>query len=445
MERCTRVKVVGLVLALLASAEPGTAQTISELRLASSGSGLVGLTAGPDGNLWFIQGLGTGIGRMSLAGAATVFPVMGGSYPTNVTVGPDGNLWFTVRGGDRIGRADADGNVDYFQLPALRDPVDIVAGPDGALWFTEQGGNRIGRMTTTGVLTEYPLPVFPSSPFGICLGPDGNLWFTEANGYRIGRLTPTGGLTEFATQGTPIGITAGPDGALWFTQQFGNNIARITTSGQITEFAVPSAWAEPFWITSGPDGNLWFSERAAHKIGRITPAGVITEIPVPSGGQPFRLTTGPDLAIWFTEYDNDRIGRVNLTPFQAGPYSFHTLDPCRALDTRDPSGPTGGLPIGPVGVPDALLVLTPRCALPFDARAVSVNVTMTNVSAPGSLSIYRGDSAPTGTNAASFVAGKTRANNAIVQLALDGSGTIKVQNTSAGTLDLIIDVNGYFR
>jgi hypothetical protein len=43
------------------------------------------------------------------------------------------------------------------------------------------------------------------------------------------------------------------------------------------------------------------------------------------------------------------------------------------------------------------------------------------------------------------VAGRTRSNNAMLQLALDGSGTIRIQNTSAGLTDLIIDVNGFFR
>ena len=74
-----------------------------------------------------------------------------------------------------------------------------------------------------------------------------------------------------------------------------------------------------------------------------------------------------------------------------------------------------------------------------------MNVTVTNVLAPGVVSIYRGDGQPTGTNTVALVAGRTRANNAFLQLALDGSGTIKVQNTSSSTTDLIIDVNGYFR
>ena len=44
-----------------------------------------------------------------------------------------------------------------------------------------------------------------------------------------------------------------------------------------------------------------------------------------------------------------------------------------------------------------------------------------------------------------FSASKTRANNAIVALAGDGSGTIQVLDASGGTVDFILDINGYFR
>ncbi len=45
----------------------------------------------------------------------------------------------------------------------------------------------------------------------------------------------------------------------------------------------------------------------------------------------------------------------------------------------------------------------------------------------------------------SFGAGLTRANNAMVLVADDGSGTVNVVNRSPGPLHLIVDVNGYFR
>jgi hypothetical protein len=130
----------------------------------------------------------------------------------------------------------------------------------------------------------------------------------------------------------------------------------------------------------------------------------------------------------------------------SGPYKFYVLAPCRVLDTRNAPGPLGGPSIQAAGAADrSFPVLTSSCGIPANARSISVNVTVTNVTAPGDLSFYRGDGQGTGTSAASLIAGKTRANNAFVQLALDGSGTIAVQNTSAGTVDLVVDVNGYFR
>ena len=85
-----------------------------------------------------------------------------------------------------------------------------------------------------------------------------------------------------------------------------------------------------------------------------------------------------------------------------------------------------------------------RPSLP-QTRTPSAAIRLTNASASGVVSIYRGDGQPTGTNTIAFAAGRTRANNAILQLPLDGSGSIKVQNTSPGSMDLIIDVNGFFR
>jgi hypothetical protein len=136
---------------------------------------------------------------------------------------------------------------------------------------------------------------------------------------------------------------------------------------------------------------------------------------------------------------------VTLPPGAGGPYSFFVLSPCRVLDTRSPAGPLGGPAIPPAGGADRAFAVTSACGIPSDAKAFSVNVTATNVNASGALLLYRGDGQPSSATTAGLVTGRTRANNAIVQLAFDGSGTIKVHNTSAGAFDLVLDVNGYFR
>jgi streptogramin lyase len=122
----------------------------------------------------------------------TEFPLLPNSRgPTGITAGPDGNLWFTENGGG-IGRITPAGQITEFPIPGSgtnNSPSDITAGPDGNLWFTQRRVNQIGRMTPAGTVTEFPLPTPNNAPDKITAGPDGNLWFTEPGSGMIGRIT----------------------------------------------------------------------------------------------------------------------------------------------------------------------------------------------------------------------------------------------------------------
>ena len=309
--------------------------TFTEFPVPTPDSSPPAITTGPDGNLWFTQGLGNKIGRLTTDGEFTEFPVpTAASEPSDITPGPDGALWFTEFRGNRIGRITTDGSITEFPLPAdemffdiftqsltsSRGPRGIVAGPDGNLWFAEFNAARIGRMTTTGELTEYRLPTPNTRVVRITAGPDGALWFAEPGASKIGRITTDGVITEFATPtpaSRPVGIASGPDGNLWFTEVLGNRIGRITPEGVITEFPLPTggpgeqATARPEDITAGPDGALWFTEFNADQIGRITTAGVITEYPIPTPeSRPHGIAAGPDGGVWFTASQANRIGRI---------------------------------------------------------------------------------------------------------------------------------------
>jgi len=122
---------------------------------------------------------------------------------------------------------------------------------------------------------------------------------------------------------------------------------------------------------------------------------------------------------------------------------LHTLTPCRVADTRDPSGPWGGPAIPPAS--ERVFVITDRCGVPADAKAVSVNLTVTQPAAAGSIRAFPGDGAPSAATALSFAAGRTRANNAILMLSSSGSGTVTARNDSNGTVHILIDVNGYLK
>src|SRR5215831_11083766 len=70
--------------------------TISEYRVPTPNDALEGITAGPDGNVWFTEPDGHQIGRITPAGQITEFPLLKpNDSPDRITAGPDGALWFT--------------------------------------------------------------------------------------------------------------------------------------------------------------------------------------------------------------------------------------------------------------------------------------------------------------------------------------------------------------
>jgi hypothetical protein len=122
---------------------------------------------------------------------------------------------------------------------------------------------------------------------------------------------------------------------------------------------------------------------------------------------------------------------------------FNPVTPCRVLDTRNAVGPLGGPPIAAGGL-RSFVATGVTCNVPAGTVAISANVTVVNPTAAGDLLVYpNGLSSPPTASTISFRAGRTRANNAIVYLASDGSFLVK--NNAAGALDLILDVNGYFK
>jgi streptogramin lyase len=306
------------------------------------------ITRGPagDSELWFTDGRNDRIGRINSAGIFDTFYQVPTQYAElgDITAGPDGNVWFLENLVDQIARVTPDGQITEFPLHAQAVQLtQIVAGPDGNLWFTEGSANvasQVGRITPDGQVTQFTVPGDSAwhTPSGITAGPDGALWLTEPWSDEIVRLSTTGQVREFTTGITrgafPLSITAGPDGNLWFTEPGTNSIGRITTSGVVTEFDVGIRPGSALGaITAGPDGALWFMEGGDHianQVGRITTSGVVSEYAIPTYDHSSQsITAGPDGNVWFTEPNPGKIGVVDLsslTPhlsFNASSYSVN--------------------------------------------------------------------------------------------------------------------------
>lgn len=122
--------------------------------------------------------------------------------------------------------------------------------------------------------------------------------------------------------------------------------------------------------------------------------------------------------------------------------TFSALPPCRVVDTRNAAGPDAGAPALAAGE-SRVIGTAQKCRVPATAAALSVNVTVTGSAAAGHFTLYAADGTLPVASQLSFAAGQTRAASTIVPLALDATG-FRVQNASAGSAHVIVDVNGYF-
>ena len=115
-----------------------------------------------------------------------------------------------------------------------------------------------------------------------------------------------------------------------------------------------------------------------------------------------------------------------------------TVSPCRWIDTR-----TAGGPLAPGE--QRTFAVAGACGVAPWARALALNVVAVNATAAGTLTLFSAGVAAPDTWDIVLTPGRTLANNTLVALPADGSVTaITARNDSAGTVELVLDVSGYF-
>ncbi|WP_344329929.1 hypothetical protein [Kitasatospora putterlickiae] len=176
-----------------------------------------------------------------------------------------------------------------------------------------------------------------------------------------------------------------------------------------------------------------------------------TERPTTSNVNYVAGRTVPNLAIvpvgsdGYVNLANRGVGAVDLIADIAGYFTqneaagYTAVSPTRLVDTRDGTGTTRGqVP----GWTSFSAQVTGRAGVPAGARAVALNVTVTDPNSDGHLTVYPGGGrAPSASNL-NFYRGQTIANAVIVPV--DAAGRIQVLNAADGASDVIVDVVGYY-
>jgi hypothetical protein len=118
---------------------------------------------------------------------------------------------------------------------------------------------------------------------------------------------------------------------------------------------------------------------------------------------------------------------------------YYALTPCRVADTRS------GSPLQ--SQVSRSFAVAGSCGIPSTAKAVSAIVTVVSPTSSGNVVLWPANLAKPASSVLNFQAGLTRANNAVIPLATDGTGGVAAQAlvNGGGTVHLLFDVNGYFQ
>ncbi|MEV4119484.1 right-handed parallel beta-helix repeat-containing protein [Micromonospora sp. NPDC049645] len=196
----------------------------------------------------------------------------------------------------------------------------------------------------------------------------------------------------------------------------------------VTQLPVTYQW--PVETVAGTFGYQVIGERFVAMAG-----GPVHEQTVRRAGQVcIRVFVSPDGYRTIPEFDLPRGGCAMVGA------RYNPVTPTRLLDTRSGIGVGTSVPVGPNS--EVLLPVSTIGGVPAaNIDAVVLNVTVTQPTAGGFLTVYpNGAPAPTASNI-NYVANETVPNLVTVPLT---SGGIRFRNSSSGTAHVVADLQGWF-
>jgi sugar lactone lactonase YvrE len=382
-------------------------------------------------------------------------------------------------------------------------PGGLVVDPTtGVIYVADYLNNAIRKIVTTPPVSPSTEPVVavttlagvraPGStdgtgtvarfrgPSGIALGSDGNLYVADSANHTIRLVTPAGVVSTFAGNPAVAGAADGAKasatfqapgdlgfdtaGNLYVLDGINYNIRKIATDGTVSTVVgagVPglvdgvkasARLQSPRGLAVvRSSGELYFTENTAGTVRKVATDGSIITVAgsIPGyadgngynarfqnpGGIALNNTTG---TLYVADSLNHRIRRLETAGAPPAPNTtgVTAVSPFRVLDTRRPSDPAAVNQVWEIPVAGV-------AGVPVDASGVAVNVTVTQVSGSGFLTVWPcGEPKPSNpiTSNLNFETGQTVANAAIAGIGAGGKVCVGTTNTA---LKLIVDINGY--
>jgi virginiamycin B lyase len=187
------------------------------------------------GNLWFTGQSGV-YGRVDPGtGEVEVFDAPRGIGPYGITATPDGSVWFASLAGSYIARIDAPRG----QAP----PVDVPTSGGGArriwsdsrgrLWVTEWFAGKLARYDPASrSWKEWRLPGSVPQPYAVYVDDDDVVWVTDFGANALVRFDPQlerFRVLPFPTPGAEVRQLLGRPGEVWGAESGTDKIVLLLT------------------------------------------------------------------------------------------------------------------------------------------------------------------------------------------------------------------------
>lgn len=419
-------------------------------------------------------------------------------YPGGIATDSHGNLFIADTGNRRVRKLSPDGIVTTVAGSGGQDPRNgqndggpppgdgglatlaplddgvngVVVDPAGSLFLSESWGATVRKVSPTGIISTVVGSGFTGffgdggpatsaqmfSPVAVALDGAGDLFVTEGGNQYVGgnRVRKVTGLA--AKQGsvvnsptpsglyhplTPVRILDTRNGTGGFAAPVGANAS--IALGVVGVGGVPATGVSAVVL------NVTVTSPSSAGHLTVFPSGTVRPLASNLNFGPGQAVPNLVMAKVGTDGKVAFYNSVGLTPVIAdvvGWYGaagapvgsrFNALSPTRILDTRDG---TGGFST-PVGSASSIAVgVTGVGGVPgIGVSAVVLNVTATQPSVGGFLTVFPSGSARPLTSNLNVVAGQTVPNLVVAKIGTDGK--VGIYN-SAGSTHVIFDVVGWF-
>ncbi len=299
------------------------------------------------------------------------------------------------------------------------DPQIVVAGTDA------YGGNRWGDYSLAGQDPQDPNRIWVSPEYGS----DSGTWATAFSSIAATQGAGLQTIDPVRLVDTRLGI--GISGPLMsgLPRQFPLPVANqpqfVALTGNLT---ITGASAPGYLSLSGDPSttsstiNFRAGETRANNVTvPIGRAGLMTAILHAGTGGTAQLIL--DVTGLFADGSGS---------------GFFPISPVRVLDTRSTPGAAFRANLA------QSIQVAGRLSIPSDATAISANLTATNVTNAGYVSVTTKATNSPSTSTLNLAAGDTRANGLTLPLASDGTIAAVYKAPSGSSADLILDVTGYY-